>query len=84
MYILFQGVFCDGCATGQVAYGAVILSFLGGVRWGMVVIPAGPVTPNWANYLYSVTPPLIAWSALLMPVVPGDLDMTKILENQTS
>jgi hypothetical protein len=31
------GVFLPGVATGQLAYGATILSFLGGVRWGILV-----------------------------------------------
>ena len=46
------------------AYGAVILSFLGGVRWGLCI---GPLTgPDRNRELgLSVLPPLVAWVAFL-------------------
>lgn len=46
-----------------VAYSALILSFLGGVRWGAVL---GDV--DWRALLLSVTPSLLAWGCLLIDV----------------
>ncbi len=64
-------------STGQLAYGASILSFLGGVRWGMLVTPGTPITGSWLQYSYAVAPSLVAWSALLMPPVAGNSDLFK-------
>lgn len=49
-------------------YAAVILSFMGGVQWGLAVAhpDAGPVT-SLRRYGVSVLPALIAWFALLTP-----------------
>ncbi|MEM8795487.1 MAG: DUF3429 domain-containing protein [Pseudomonadota bacterium] len=52
------------------AYGAVILSFLGGVRWGLAL-----ADPNHAaqarDQAFSVVPSLIGWLALLLPFSSG-------------
>ncbi len=51
-------------------YGAVILSFLGGVRWGALLqdrVALERTTPLAA----SVTPSLLGWAALLLPPVYG-------------
>lgn len=46
------------------AYSAVILSFLGGIRWGRAMSnEAEPV-----EYLRSVMPSLLAWPALMLPL----------------
>ncbi len=47
-------------------YGAVILSFLGGIRWGLVLNNKSQVQ-KWAPLTWSVVPSLIAWPALLLP-----------------
>ena len=52
------------------AYGAVILSFLGGVRWGRLL--AEPTRENgggarWLPFVLSILPSLVAWTALLLP-----------------
>lgn len=52
-------------ATALVAYGAVILSFLGGIRWGLSVHPAHPQS-GWSELTFSVVPSLIGWVALLV------------------
>lgn len=57
-------------AQAQITYGAVILSFLGGIHWGMAAVKHnGTLTPRQiqGRYLWSVIPSLIAWPALLMP-----------------
>ena len=67
-----QGVTCPELLNYQLYYGAVILSFLGGVRWGMAVIPGSPIPGNWSQYSWSVVPSLLAWGGLMLPgVYPG-------------
>ncbi|WP_460447932.1 DUF3429 domain-containing protein [Alsobacter sp. SYSU BS001988] len=57
--------------AGLVAYGVVIASFLGGVRWGVgLLIPNREHAPSL--FVMSVLPPLVAWGALFMPR-PHDL-----------
>jgi hypothetical protein len=55
---------------GLLAYGAVILSFVGALHWG-VAMCATPVSgPHQCRlYVGSVVPALLAWGALLLP--PG-------------
>ena len=54
------------------AYGMVILSFLGAVHWGLALAAPRGLPPNPAPRLgLGVLPALIAWSALLLPPVPG-------------
>ena len=62
-----QGVTCPELLDLQLYYGAVILSFLGGVRWGMAATPGSPIPGNWAHYSWSVVPSLIAWGSLIAP-----------------
>jgi Protein of unknown function (DUF3429) len=59
-------------------YGAIILSFMGGVYWGLaMLVPADPTAGalgarrEWAVYGFSVLPGLVAWVALLVPVKAG-------------
>lgn len=63
-------------AIALAAYGALILSFLGGVHWGLawsldrsVVQP----TPNLRRQLllWGITPSLLAWPGVLMPPFAG-------------
>ncbi|ODU57107.1 MAG: hypothetical protein ABS99_05215 [Acetobacteraceae bacterium SCN 69-10] len=55
---------------GLVAYGAAILSFLGGVRWGLAMAEADPAR-LFARLGFSVLPSLVAWVGLLVPVSAG-------------
>jgi hypothetical protein len=52
------------------AYGAVILSFLGGIRWGLAL---GEADRNRQAVALSVSvlPSLVAWAALLLPPSTG-------------
>lgn len=57
-------------ANAQMVYGASILSFLGGVRWGFGVCE-GRTTPaewdNMNNMVISIVPSLVAFTAVLCP-----------------
>jgi hypothetical protein len=49
-----------------IAYGAVILSFLGGIRWG-----AGLQRGFGTTLMFSVLPSLAGFAALLVPATPA-------------
>jgi hypothetical protein len=65
------------------AYGAVILSFLGAVHWGLALAGAIPgsaagrnaagrgVRASWSRLGLAVLPALLAWVALLLPPALG-------------
>ncbi|XP_048395142.1 transmembrane protein 69 [Stegostoma tigrinum] len=52
-------------AFAQIAYGAAILSFVGGIRWGFSIPGSSSAKPDWLNLGNSVVPSLLAWIALL-------------------
>lgn len=54
---------------GLAAYGAVILSFLGAVHWGLAL--AAPEVAPRARLVGGVVPSLVAWVALLLPLPVG-------------
>lgn len=55
--------------TSLAAYAAVILSFLGGVRWG-VLLSDRQRFDAFGPAVVSVIPSILAWLALLLPTVP--------------
>jgi hypothetical protein len=61
-----------GLATmpALIGYGAVILSFLGGIRWGLAM-PDPRGAAQAAGLVQSVLPSLLAWAALLAPPTAG-------------
>lgn len=50
------------------SYSVVILSFLGGIRWGYALLPAreGETPVHTQVLVWSVLPPLIAWTTVFM------------------
>jgi len=58
--------FARTVAYATAVYGAVILSFLGGVRWGIAM--AGRQR-GMREFAYSVLPSLVGWVAALLPPV---------------
>jgi hypothetical protein len=56
-----------------VAYGATILSFLGGIHWGLAIAPQGGADRARlpARLILSVIPSLAAWAALLVADTTG-------------
>ncbi len=63
----------DSMRVALVGYGVAILSFLGGVRWGLA-IKEGEAGDGKADrdYVISVIPPLVGWYAWFQPS-PADL-----------
>lgn len=53
-------------ASALAAYAALIVSFLGGIHWGLGFIHGQPRLFTWG-----VVPSLLAWVALLMPAYAG-------------
>ncbi|RJF99635.1 DUF3429 domain-containing protein [Noviherbaspirillum saxi] len=52
---------------GQLAYGIAILSFLGGIHWGAVMVsPDLTMEQTRKGLVWSISPALIAWSSTLM------------------
>ncbi|MDZ7824125.1 MAG: DUF3429 domain-containing protein [Ahrensia sp.] len=48
-------------------YGAVILSFLGGIRWGVAMVGHGAQKMRQTELVLSVMPSLLGWAAVFMP-----------------
>ena len=53
------------------AYGAIILSFLGGVQWGLAIAVPQIDSILWRRLTLSILPSLVAWVALVMPYSIG-------------
>ena len=67
-WILGGGDTADWVLHAVATYGAVILSFLGGIHWGLAL---RDVDADRNRYIVSVVPALLAWMALLLPLGPG-------------
>lgn len=55
-------------ALGLSAYAAVIVSFLGGIHWGLGM---RATVPNPVPFAWGVVPSLVAWIAAIMPPYAG-------------
>ncbi|RDW68380.1 hypothetical protein BP5796_09037 [Coleophoma crateriformis] len=51
----------------QIGYGAVIISFLGAIHWGLEYAGYGGYH-SYSRYMYGVIAPAIAWPTIFMPV----------------
>ena len=61
-------------AAALLTYGATILSFLGGIFWGLTLARPALSTRESALFLgLGVTPQLLGWAALLIPAPWGHL-----------
>ncbi|NXF86318.1 TMM69 protein, partial [Eubucco bourcierii] len=60
-----QGTYYPQLVFSQVMYGAVMVSFIGGMRWGFALPENSPAKPDWMNLANSTIPPLFACQALL-------------------
>ncbi len=79
-YAAVSGVDDDRAArftSGLIAYGAVILAFLGGVHWGFVLEEPEPhgvaeiAQRERFRLVFGVSPALIGWAALLVRLMLG-------------
>jgi len=59
-------------ADALVAYGAVILSFVGALHWGFAMaLPAMPQALRRNCFVWSVVPALLAWPAVMLEPALG-------------
>lgn len=65
--LAIHGPWPDAALSARVfiAYGAAILAFLGGIQWGLALVP-GNTRPT-ERAAVGVLPSLLAWLALLLP-----------------
>lgn len=68
---VITGLSASDFGTLQVAYGATILSFLGGVHWGLSMTTLTPLQYTAERYMWSVMPCLAAFPTLAMPTAQG-------------
>jgi Protein of unknown function (DUF3429) len=61
-------------AHALVTYCAIILSFLGGIRWGFALRIVDPILQNRA-FLFSVVPAIVGWLLVLPPTLMGFIAM---------
>lgn len=62
----------ETAGTALLAYGAVILSFLGGVHWGRALyMPYSSLQTR--DFVLSVLPPVFGWSCLLLPLASAGI-----------
>ncbi len=59
------GVSADLVRAALLAYGAIIASFLGGIRWGLALRESGRAAA--LDLVLSVVPSLVAWACLALP-----------------
>lgn len=64
----------EAVANAQVAYGTVILSYLGGIRWGLAIGGYGALDEasgaSWGRLAWNTLPALIAWGSIFfLPTV---------------
>jgi hypothetical protein len=65
---LFGDAVVQNAGLLQVGYGATIISFLGGVHWGLAMTSLTPLKLTGQRYVWSVMPCLTAWPTLAMPL----------------
>lgn len=75
--ILLPSAYESQAAFGLLIYGAIILSFLGGVHWGLEMARQSHQTDKGspARFGISVVPSLVAWASLALPhgIAPAGL-----------
>lgn len=59
-------------ALAMGAYGATVVSFLGGIHWGIGLRDAAVTQRvHLFHFVWGIVPPLMAWVAMLMPAYAG-------------
>ncbi|MBT8471647.1 MAG: DUF3429 domain-containing protein [Marinicaulis sp.] len=62
---LMLGFFPSATANALVFYSVIILSFLGGVHWGVALVGSDDGVSN--RFTFAILPSLAAWAVFLMP-----------------
>ncbi|XP_067997720.1 transmembrane protein 69 [Melanerpes formicivorus] len=78
LVMAIQGTYYPELAFAQVIYGAVTVSFLGGMRWGFALPEDSPAKPDWMNLANSTIPPLFAWQAIFFKDITSGAVMVVI------
>lgn len=66
------GPWADLAQEALLTYGAVILSFVGALHWGLAMaLPGLTQRQRTGAFAWSVVPALVAWPALLVPMQAG-------------
>ena len=68
--LIAEGPLQEMSERALLAYGAVILTFLGGIRWGVAMMKT-KTAQLFGSLFVSVMPALVSWSALLLPATEG-------------
>jgi hypothetical protein len=66
---LATGGLAGGMLLVLIVYAGTILSFMGGVHWGLAMAQGDG--GSWRRLGFSVMPALVAWPALVLSAVPG-------------
>jgi len=62
----------DRMLAALIAYGAVMLAFLGGMQWGFALLAGNDARRQRWRLVLGVLPPLVGWLALLVALLaPG-------------
>lgn len=69
--MISTGTFTLSLVQTQIVYGACILAFIGGIRWGLVMPANSSVSADWKNLTYGVLPSLLATVAPLLSPAKG-------------
>ena len=78
--MVVTGIKVPGIDNGfaLMSYGAIVLSLMGGVHWGLAMLTPGHgaggrwgTQSEWRTYGASLVPAFFAWTALLIPVKAG-------------
>ncbi|KAE8752507.1 hypothetical protein FOCC_FOCC000629 [Frankliniella occidentalis] len=73
--ILLNGEFLPNLAFVQLAYGASILSFLGGIKWGFAIPENTPQKVSWENLGQSISLSLVGFGSLILPPWMGTITL---------
>lgn len=64
--MVYPQIVTDHAAFALAAYGSIILSFLGGIHWGLAISGPAPNGPLGRRLILSVVPALTGWVSLLL------------------
>lgn len=59
--------------SAELAYGATMCAYLGGMKWGYTLEEKSPHKPSWENLSYAIIPQGMGWLALMLPQTLGFL-----------